>query len=199
MSITEQVPLTSHTASSHVDAGQGVHEVGPQPKAGSLSETHCPLHSFSSTAQPPSEPAPPPRFALTRFAGVFAPSSPWRGEVVAYGRGAASTKCGVVNETRVKKRKKNGAANVDPVPAPTPARTALGAGIVKAVGARIDWASLLRRVSLSDVLACPCGGRRRVVANIDDAAAVAALLLHLGLPTEPPPVAPARSPTFDAA
>jgi hypothetical protein len=34
---------------------------------------------------------PPPRFALTRLAGVLAPSSPWRANVVAYGRGATTS------------------------------------------------------------------------------------------------------------
>jgi hypothetical protein len=38
-------------------------------------------------------------------------------------------------------------------------RTSLGSGVVQAVGARIDWARLLRRVYLEDVLACPCGRR----------------------------------------
>jgi hypothetical protein len=36
---------------------QGEQLVGVQPKAGSSLETHSPPHSFSSTAQPPSEPA----------------------------------------------------------------------------------------------------------------------------------------------
>jgi hypothetical protein len=46
-------------------------------------------------------------------------------------------------------------------PEPHGPRTSLGGGVVQPVGARIDWASLLRRVYLEDVLACPCGGRRR--------------------------------------
>jgi hypothetical protein len=51
-------------------------------------------------------------------------------------------------------------------------------------------------------VACPCGGRRRVVADIGQRAqreAIVALLTHLGIPTEPPPIARARDPTFDAA
>jgi hypothetical protein len=50
-----------------------------------------------------------------------------------------------------------------------------------------------------DVLACPCGGRRRIVADISERDVIVALLAHLGLPTEPPPIARARSPSFDAA
>jgi hypothetical protein len=68
-------------------------------------------------------------------------------------------------------------------------------GIVLPVYARIDWASLIRRVYWDDVLACPCGGRRRVVADIGQRAqreAIVAILTHLGIPTEPPPIARAR-------
>jgi len=64
---------------------------------------------------------------------------------------------------------------------------------------RIDGASLLRRIYLEDVLACPCGGRRRLVAAIDEPSAIVAILEHLGLPTEAPPVARARSPSLEPA
>ena len=56
---------------------------------------------------------------------------------------------------------------------------------------------LLRRISWVDVLACPCGGRRAIVADISDSEVVVAILAHLGLPTEAPPIARARSPGFD--
>jgi len=48
-----------------------------------------------------------------------------------------------------------------------------------------------------DVLACPCGGRRAIVADISEREVVVAILAHLGLPTEAPPLARARSPGFD--
>jgi len=76
-------------------------------------------------------------------------------------------------------------------------RTSLGDGVVKPVGSRIEWAQLPRRIDLVDVLACPCGGRRAMVADISDSDVVVALLAHLGLPTEAPPIARARSPRFD--
>jgi hypothetical protein len=50
---------------------------------------------------------------------------------------------------------------------------------------------------LDDVLACPCGGLRRVVADISERQAIVALLTHLGIPTEPPPIARARDPSFE--
>jgi hypothetical protein len=76
-------------------------------------------------------------------------------------------------------------------------RTSLGDGVVKLVGSRIEWAQLLRRIYLVDVLACPCGGRRAIVADISASEVVVAILAHLGLPPFAPPIARARSPGFD--
>ena len=88
------------------------------------------------------------------------------------------------------------------VPAPAPgartSKTSLGAGLTP-VYARVDWASLLRRVYLEDVLACPCGGRRRIVADVTERAEIVAYLEKLGLPTEAPPLARAQRPSFEAA
>jgi hypothetical protein len=49
------------------------------------------------------------------------------------------------------------------------------------------------------VLACPCGGRRRILAEISERDAIVAILAHLGLPREAPPLSRARSPSCDAA
>ncbi|WP_437898908.1 hypothetical protein [Sorangium sp. So ce124] len=49
------------------------------------------------------------------------------------------------------------------------------------------------------MLACPCGGRRRILADISERDGIVAILAHLGLPTEAPRIARARSPSFDAA
>ena len=59
---------------------------------------------------------------------------------------------------------------------------------------RYSWAELLRRVFHIDVFLCECGGLRRLLAAIFDPAAIRRILLHLGLPTEPPITAPARPP-----
>ena len=66
---------------------------------------------------------------------------------------------------------------------------------------RSSWAELLRRVFAVDVLTCPhCGGHRRLIAQLTDPIVVRRILGHLGLPTEPPRSAPARSPEqFDFA
>ena len=57
----------------------------------------------------------------------------------------------------------------------------------------ITWAELLQRVFREDVLACPCGGRRRVIAFIIERTVIKAILERLGLPTTGPPLAPVRS------
>jgi hypothetical protein len=67
---------------------------------------------------------------------------------------------------------------------PTPARVP-----ATLLARRLDWAALLARVFAIDVLRCSeCGGRRRVLAFLTDPAVVAKVLVHLGLPTHPPPV-----------
>lgn len=61
------------------------------------------------------------------------------------------------------------------------------------------WAELLRRIFALDVLACAgCGGRLRFIATIEDPVVVARILRHVGLPTEVPEPAPARSPPTPA-
>ncbi|MEM7206026.1 MAG: hypothetical protein AAF628_37570, partial [Planctomycetota bacterium] len=60
---------------------------------------------------------------------------------------------------------------------------------------RYSWAELMKRVFETDVLRCPaCGGVRKVLASVMEAAAVRRVLAHLGKPLEAPVVAPARGP-----
>ena len=61
---------------------------------------------------------------------------------------------------------------------------------------RIDWATLLKRVWNIDGLACPCGGRVKLVKLVADEGEARAALCKAGLTANPPPVARARSPTF---
>ena len=57
------------------------------------------------------------------------------------------------------------------------------------------WAELMQRVFEIEVLVCDhCGGRRRVLTFLTDPPVLRAILEHLGLPADPPPVAPARPP-----
>jgi hypothetical protein len=61
---------------------------------------------------------------------------------------------------------------------------------------RIDWATLLKRVWDVDALACPCGGRLKLVRLVTDEAEAREAVRRAGLTSEPPPLARARSPTF---
>ena len=166
---------------------------------------------------------PPPRFPLLRFAGVLAPNSPWRAAVVpgepragADGtraspsppdRKAAKRKGAKRNSSTrspslaEQDRPKDEAASPPPCAATEPRpRTSLGAAVVPQPYARIDWASLLRRVYQEDGLACPGGGRRRILSDVTEPVAIVAILEHLGLPARAPPLAAARDPGwFDAA
>ena len=56
------------------------------------------------------------------------------------------------------------------------------------------WSELMARAFLIDVLDCPrCHGRMRVISTIEDPKVIRRILEHLGLPTEIPSPAPARS------
>jgi hypothetical protein len=108
---------------------------------------------------------PPPRRHLVRYAGVFDPASKWRAQLRAL------------------------------VPAPArelPPSAATPGGSARA--GRVPWAELLRRVFATDVLSCPCGGRRSVVAVVVDDAMARTVLATLGLPCTPATLAPARDP-----
>lgn len=55
------------------------------------------------------------------------------------------------------------------------------------------WAEHLKRVFEIDVLTCPwCGEERKLIALITDGIVVRKILDHIGPPTAPPTLAPAR-------
>jgi len=192
----------------------------------------------------------PPRYPLLRYAGVLAPRSAWRRDVVPKPRqrpdgcdGARAAHAATADKsaTATERTTPNvgDVRNAPPPPsreggtrnAPTARMTevapsVMGAGtrphpgdvirlapniisvrhwdrllggLLYAVQPRVDWATLLRRSFSVDVLECPkCHGRLRMVAVITEREPVRRILAHLGIPTEPPPVARARDPTDDA-
>ena len=127
---------------------------------------------------------PPPRRHLVRYAGVFAPRARLRSRVVALAPAAVAA-----------------TAAADATTARTPIAEPAGlAPTSPRRPSRLPWADLLQRVFAEDVLACPCGGRRRVLCFITDLDVVRAILTALGLPATIPSFAPARAPptlTFD--
>ena len=120
---------------------------------------------------------PPPRAHLVRFHGVFGPASRWRKEIVPTPPPVAPT-----------------CASEQPATAPaSPSASESPPARPRRPDSRFPWAELLQRIFLIDVLACPCGGRRKITAFIKGREAVKAILAHLGLPTTGPPFAPTRS------
>jgi hypothetical protein len=119
---------------------------------------------------------PPPRFNLVRFHGVLAPAAGWRAMIVpAPDADSESPHLGC------------------PAKAPVPLSENRHAESEPKMRPRnYSWAQLMRRVWDIDVLECPrCGGRMRVLCAINAPAAIRKILDCLGLPSRPPPIAPA--------
>jgi hypothetical protein len=111
-----------------------------------------------------------PRANLTRFHGVFAPGAKLRPFLVPQAEEARAGSEAAASKERMKER--------------TP---------------RVDWAGLLKRTFHFDVFACiRCGGRRRVLAHLTAPGGVRAIWEHLGLPTLPGRLAPARGPPHNS-
>jgi hypothetical protein len=102
---------------------------------------------------------------LIVYHGVLAPNAKWRREVVDFGRPQVE---------------KPSSASIPKKVIDSHNRT---------------WAELMRRGLDIDVLECPdCGGRLRFVAAILLSSAIRRILRHLGLPSDPVQLAPARAP-----
>jgi hypothetical protein len=59
---------------------------------------------------------------------------------------------------------------------------------------RLTWADAWKRAFGSDLLECPCGGRKRVIAVIQTGPVADRILRHLGLAGEPGDVTQIRGP-----
>jgi len=120
---------------------------------------------------------PKPYVNDTAYHGVLAPAARWRSEVV-----AQAPKAGGVR--RPSRPCEDGEA----------LSGARAASVIRP--RRLDWARLLWRSFTTDVLTCvTCGGRRRVLALVQDPSSINAILTHLGLTTTTaPPVARPRPP-----
>ena len=61
-------------------------------------------------------------------------------------------------------------------------------------GKKISWARLLKRVFNIDITCPECQDPLKVISSIEDRPVIKKILDHVGLPTEPPPIHPARAP-----
>ena len=84
-------------------------------------------------------------------------------------------------------------SRIVPGPPPRPLRPR---GFAATAGdPRYSWAELMKRVFGHDVLRRHhCDNPRQVIALITEASVIRRILVHLGLPADPPRLAPARSP-----
>jgi Putative transposase len=61
----------------------------------------------------------------------------------------------------------------------------------------IPWALLAKKTFKKEIDRCPkCQGKRKLKALIQEPESIASYLRHLGEPTEPPPLTPARAPPY---
>jgi hypothetical protein len=123
---------------------------------------------------------PPPRRHRHRYHGVFAPNHPLRPTVTALAIGNLGTRADAASPLTTA----DGRGERTPDAPPRSHDTS-----------RVAWAKLIARIAEDFPLACPaCGGDIRLVAFITDPAPIRKILVHLGEPLEPPPLAPARGP-----
>jgi hypothetical protein len=117
----------------------------------------------------------PPRFNITRYYGVLAPTATFRPQVIP----KADTSPPLRHP---------GCQSAVEAPATHPEKSKEKRGCQPR---NYPWATLMARVLELDVLACPrCGGRMRILAAINPPDAIKKILACLGLPTRAPPIAP---------
>ena len=121
---------------------------------------------------------PPPRFHVVSYYGVLAPAASRRAAIVP-GHDDVDELSACVGHRAATATATSTSGAVRPVrKRPRPERRL--------------WAELMQRVFQIDVLRCPCGGRRRVLAMIFSQASIERVLTALGLPCEAEPRAPPR-------
>ena len=171
-----------------VDAQHLVYEsVKPGP-GGSVTLMLTPLELLDRLAAL----IPPPRRHSHRHFGVLVPNAPLRSAVTALADTGA--------ETPATQTPAAAPAAPPHAPASASAETAQAAEEpFHRRAARYTWALLLARIYEVFPLLCPkCGSEMRIIAFITEAPSVREILAHLGEPTAPPRLAPARgSPLWD--
>jgi hypothetical protein len=111
---------------------------------------------------------PPPRSALVRYGGVFAPNYSRRDEII----------------LRPGVRKQKARQKAEEKKAPAATSKSLGEG---------SWARLLKRVFAVDVSHCPhCGQDLAIVAAVTDSFSIQRYLKYVGMPAAPPRISEVR-------
>jgi hypothetical protein len=158
---------------SLTDDGKVVYRLKTTFRDGSSCVVMDPLTFLERLASP----VPRPMIRLVTYHGLFAPAAPLRPRVVPPPPSEDSTRHGEASCSH----SSNPASNTLAKPRQHKRK-------------RYTWAELMQRVFHIDVFLCECGGLRRLLAFITDKASIRRILSHLGLPLDPPKVAPARPP-----
>jgi hypothetical protein len=131
---------------------------------------------------------PAPYANLVRYHGVFAPRSQWRARLPRPPGKQADTDAEPRSQPEPGfESRREDAAQQTPAAPSTPLRDACTRRRQS-----LPWAQLLMRVFFLDALTCPRGAASMLVlARISEPEVVRKILLHLGLPADMPPTAPA--------
>ena len=126
---------------------------------------------------------PPPRMNMVRFHGVFAPRSKARPALQSLLPPGSDPQVVEAGEDNPQQHSEHGGSDDAPPAGSVPPRY------------RRAWHKLLKRIFDLSVLVCPrCGSTMRRISHIVKPQTIVRILDHLGLPSEMPPIAPARAP-----
>ena len=124
---------------------------------------------------------PTPRAHTVRYHGILGPAAKWRAFIVPNNNNNATTASAP----------ESAKAPADGADAPDRSEQQ-NAPAIERQPRNYLWSELMKRVFAADVLACHlCGGRLRILATIRPPETTRKILEHLGLPSRPPPLAPA--------
>ena len=127
---------------------------------------------------------PTPRAHTVRYHGILGPAAKWRGLIVPnHATLASAPEFGNVSQ--------GCPASSSPDPPDDNEQSKVPSGSERHPRNYL-WSELMKRVFAADVLTCDrCGGRLRILATICPPETTRKILDHLGLPSRPPPLAPA--------
>jgi hypothetical protein len=160
------------------------------PKPGDDGRTELCLTPFDLIARIAAL-VPPPRLHRHRYFGVLAPNSPLRSQVIALVQSDDSS-------TSISPAQPESALENPQPPSisqPRPESIEIPNPPSKPSSIHISWVMLLARVYEIFPLLCPlCGGTIRIIAFVTEAPTIRHVLEHIGEPSEPPRITPARGP-----
>ena len=129
---------------------------------------------------------PTPRAHTVRYHGILGPAAKWRELIVPNNATTAAAP-----ESENGSASSPASSGADP---PDRSQQPNASPAAQRHPRNYLWSELMRRVFAADVLACDrCGGRLRILATIRPPETTRKMLDHLGLPSRPPPLAPAAS------